>query len=48
MWENAGTFTESFEDFGLKIGTHSFLNEYMKISEYKRSRTFFTFDPGLS
>ena len=32
---------ESFEGFGLKIGTHSCLNEYMKICEYKTSRSFF-------
>ena len=31
----------SFEDFGLKIGIYSHLNEYMKICEYKRSRSFF-------
>ena len=42
-WENAGTrdFMERFEDFGLKIGIHGCLNEYMEICEYKRSRSFF-------
>ena len=32
---------ESFEDFGLKIGIHSCLDEYLKICEYKKSRSFF-------
>ena len=42
-WENYDKydFMESFEDFGLKIGIHSCHNEYRKISEYKRSRSFF-------
>ena len=31
---------ESFEDFGLKIGIYSCLNEVMKNYEYKRSRSF--------
>ena len=34
-------FKESFEDFDLKMGIDSFLNEFMKICEYKRSRSFF-------
>ena len=33
-------FMESFEDFGLKIGNYSCLNEYMKICENKRSRSY--------
>ena len=45
MWENANLkdFMESFEDFGPKIGidTVDLLNEYMKIHEYKRSRSLF-------
>ena len=32
---------ESFEDFGLKVVTHSCLNEHMKICEDKKSRSFF-------
>ena len=32
---------ERFEGFDLKIGTHSCLNEYMKICEYKTQRSFF-------
>ena len=36
---------ESFEDLCLKIGIYSHLNEFMKIHEYKRSRSFF--DPEL-
>ena len=33
LWENARIydFIEKFEDFGLKIGTYSFLNQCMKI-----------------
>ena len=33
--DNVGTcyFMERFEEFGLQIGTHSFLKEYMKICE---------------
>ena len=43
MWENARIydFIEKFEDFGLKIDTYSFLNQCIKICEYKRSRPFF-------
>ena len=37
---------ESFEDFGLKIDNQSCLNEYMKVSENKRSRSFS--DPRIS
>ena len=31
---------EKFETFGLKIGISSCLNVYMKICEYKKSRSF--------
>ena len=46
MWEIAGTrdFMERFEDLGLKIGTHIWLDQYMKTCEYKRSRSLLTFD----
>ena len=39
---------ESFENLGLKIDIHSHFNEYMKIHEYKRSRSFFDLYPELS
>ena len=34
---------DSFEDFGLKVGNKSkcYLNEYMEISENKKSRSVF-------
>ena len=32
---------ENFEDLRLKLGTHKSLNGYMKLCEYKRSRSFF-------
>ena len=31
----------SFEDFCIKDGINSYLNEYIKICEYKRLRSFF-------
>ena len=34
---------ESFEDLGLNISTHSCLDEYITICEYKRIRSFFDF-----
>ena len=34
-------FTESFADFGLKIGNLSCFNDKMKICENKRSWSFF-------
>ena len=41
--ENACTYDliENFEDFSLKIGIQNCPNEYMKLYEYKRSRSFF-------
>ena len=34
-------FLPTLEDFGLKIGRHCCLNEYMKTVEYTRPRSFF-------
>ena len=43
----SGFFICENEEFGLKIGIFSHLNKYMKIREYKKSRSFLTIDPGL-
>ena len=32
---------KNLDDFGLKIGVYSHFNKYMKIYEFKRSRSFF-------
>ena len=36
-------FMGNFEDFGLKVGIYTHLNEVMKNYEYKRSMSVFDF-----
>ena len=39
---------ETFENYALKVGIYSWLNECMKNLDYKRSGYLLTFDTGLS
>ena len=41
-------FSETIVVYAIKVGVCSQLNEYMKLYEYKRSRSLIDFDPNRS
>ena len=50
VWEKVKTidFSETIVVYDIKVGSCSQLNEYMKLYEYQRSRSFIDFGPNLS
>ena len=50
VWEKVKTvdFSETIIVYDIKVGSCSQLNEYMKLYEYQRSRSFIDFGPDLS
>ena len=50
VWEKSKTmdFSETIVVFDIKIDKSSQLNEYMKLYEYQRSRSFIELGPSLS
>ena len=50
VWEEGKTmdFSETIVVYGIKVGRCSPLNEYMKLYEYQRSRSFIDLGPNLS
>ena len=40
-------FSETIEVYDIKVGRCSQLNEYMKLSEYQRSRSFTDLGPNI-
>ena len=50
VWEKVKTmdFSETIVVYDIKVGRCSQLNEYMKLYEYQRSRSFIDLCPNLS
>ena len=50
VWEKSKTmdFSETIVVYDIKVGRCSRLNEYMKLYEYQRSRSFIDVSPNLS